>query len=50
MTKLISMLAIMVIVTPLTVNVLIQGPDNLLTACTSFFTKLFSAAVHFGTA
>ncbi|MGE5702717.1 MAG: hypothetical protein ACM32O_09330 [Clostridia bacterium] len=50
MNKLISVLAVMVIVIPISITVLIEGPNNLLDACTVFFENLFAAAARFGTA
>lgn len=50
MNKLISVLALTVILLPLSVSVLISGPDNLLDACQAFFEKLLERAVRFGAA
>ncbi|WP_164553242.1 hypothetical protein [Brevibacillus marinus] len=48
MNKLISVLAVTVIILPLSVTVLLSGPDNLLDACQAFFEKLLERAVSFG--
>jgi hypothetical protein len=48
MNKIISVLALTVIVLPLSVTLLISGPDNVLDACTRFFHKLFEQATRFG--
>lgn len=49
MNKLISVLALMVIILPISVNLLFNGPNNILAACTRFFEKLFEQVVRFGT-
>jgi hypothetical protein len=49
MNKLISVLALMVLVLPLTVRLLLNGPDNLLAACTQFFGDLLENVTRFGT-
>ncbi|MBO8165526.1 MAG: hypothetical protein H0Z34_17760 [Brevibacillus sp.] len=48
MNKLISVLALLAIVVPLSAAVLISGPDNLLDACQTFFEKLLERATSFG--
>jgi hypothetical protein len=49
MNKLIAVLALMVLVLPLTVNLLLNGPNNLLAACTQFFGDLLENVTRFGT-
>jgi len=44
----IAILALMVLVLPLTVRLLLSGPDNLLTACTRFFANLLENVTRFG--
>ncbi|MBM7592313.1 hypothetical protein [Brevibacillus fulvus] len=48
MTKLISVLALMVIVLPISVTVLFDGPNNLFGACRLFFQRLFEHVVWYG--
>jgi hypothetical protein len=47
--KLIAVLALMVIVLPITVHLLLSGPDNLLSVCTRFFGDLLENVTRFGT-
>ncbi|MFJ9501981.1 hypothetical protein [Brevibacillus centrosporus] len=49
MNKLIATLVLLVLVLPLTVNLLLTGPDNLMDACTSFFGELLGSVSRFGT-
>ncbi|WP_171567253.1 hypothetical protein [Brevibacillus sp. MCWH] len=49
MNKLIAVLALMVIVLPITVHLLLSGPDNLLSVCTRFFGELLENVTRFGT-
>jgi hypothetical protein len=49
MSKMITILALMALVLPLTVHLLLTGPDNLLTASTQFFGKLLAQVTRFGT-
>lgn len=49
MNKIISILAVMVVVMPLTVHLLLTGPDNLLSACTQFFGELLEHVTRHGT-
>ncbi|WP_400161821.1 hypothetical protein ACAF76_020760 [Brevibacillus sp. TJ4] len=49
MNKIISILAVMVIVMPLTVHILMSGPNNLLAACTQFFGDLLAHVTRYGT-
>ncbi|NGQ96422.1 hypothetical protein G3578_14760 [Brevibacillus sp. SYP-B805] len=49
MTKVISVLALIVIVVPMSYVLLLDGPDSILGACTRFFNKLFAEAIRFGT-
>lgn len=49
MNKMIAILALLVLVMPLTVRLLINGPDNLLSACTKFFGDLLTNVTRFGT-
>lgn len=49
MSKLIATLALLVLVLPLTVNLLLAGPDNLLSACTRFFGELLGSVTRYGT-
>lgn len=49
MNKLIAILALMVLVLPLTVRLLLNGPDNLMSACTQFFGDLLASVTRFGT-
>lgn len=48
MTKVISVLALIVIVVPISFNLLMNGPDSILGASTRFFNKLFAEALRFG--
>ncbi|MED1859668.1 hypothetical protein [Brevibacillus reuszeri] len=45
----ITILVLLALVLPLTVNLLIAGPDNLLSACTRFFGELLNSVTRFGT-
>lgn len=49
MNKMISILAVLVVVMPLTVHLLFAGPDNLLAACTQFFGELLENVTRYGT-
>ncbi|MFY0545766.1 hypothetical protein [Brevibacillus sp. H7] len=49
MNKMIAMLVLTVLVLPLTVRLLLFGPDNLLTACSRFFADLLENVTRFGT-
>jgi hypothetical protein len=49
MNKMISILAVLVIVMPLTVHLFLSGPDNLLLACTQFFGELLESVTRYGT-
>ncbi|CAM3633204.1 MULTISPECIES: hypothetical protein [Brevibacillus] len=49
MSKMITILALMALVLPLTVHLLLTGPDNLMTASTQFFGKLLTHVTRFGT-
>lgn len=49
MNKMISMLVLMVLVLPLTVGILLNGPNNLLTASSQFFSGLLENVNRFGT-
>ncbi|MGD8192474.1 hypothetical protein ACQCN2_21095 [Brevibacillus ginsengisoli] len=48
MNKLISVLALLVLVLPLSVTVLFSGQHNLLAASKQFFVRLFEQVVRFG--
>ncbi|MFD2369663.1 hypothetical protein ACFSO0_06765 [Brevibacillus sp. GCM10020057] len=48
MNKLIATLALLVLVLPLTVNLLLTGPDNLMSACTQFFGELLGSVTRYG--
>lgn len=49
MSKMISILALLALVLPLTVHLLLTGPDNLMSASTQFFGKLLIHVTRFGT-
>ncbi|MGG1662850.1 hypothetical protein [Brevibacillus sp. NRS-1366] len=49
MNKMITILVLLALVLPLTVNLLFTGPDNLLSACTQFFGDLLTNVTRFGT-
>ncbi|WP_167568863.1 hypothetical protein [Brevibacillus migulae] len=49
MTKLISVLALIVMVVPISYNLLMNGPDSIYGASARFFNKLFAEVVRFGT-
>ncbi|EST51694.1 hypothetical protein T458_25235 [Brevibacillus panacihumi W25] len=49
MSKMIAILALMVLVLPLTVHLLLTGPDNLMSSGTQFFGKLLTQVTRFGT-
>ncbi|MBY0089204.1 hypothetical protein HP567_003590 [Brevibacillus sp. M2.1A] len=49
MNKMISILAVMAIILPLTVGLLLTGPQNLFSACTQFFGDLLAEVTRFGT-
>lgn len=48
MSKLISVLILLVITLPMTVNVLFTGTDNVLGASTRFFSRLIEIVTQFG--
>ncbi|QQE74619.1 hypothetical protein KDJ56_01010 [Brevibacillus composti] len=49
MSKILAVLGLMVVVLPLTVNLLLTGPDNLMAVCMQFFGKLLEQVTRFGT-
>ncbi|MCM3472730.1 hypothetical protein [Brevibacillus borstelensis] len=49
MNKILAILGLMVLVLPLTVHVLMIGPDNLLAVSMQFFEKLLHNVTRFGT-
>ncbi|USG65990.1 hypothetical protein NDK47_01125 [Brevibacillus ruminantium] len=49
MNKILAVLGLMVLVLPLTVNLLLTGPDSLLALCMQFFGKLLGHVTRFGT-
>ncbi|MEJ8548748.1 hypothetical protein [Brevibacillus borstelensis] len=49
MNKILATLGLMVLVLPITVHLLMSGPDNLLAVSMQFFEKLLDNVTRFGT-